>query len=89
MSDDLVLVYASVDSFDGELMKGRLESEGISALFKGEGEGPYRVGPAYLWVRAEDEVAARAVVDAVQSGAFALEENADPAVGERTDERSD
>lgn len=77
MTDDLVQVYASGDSFNGELMKGRLESEGIPALLKGEGEGPYRVGPAYVWVRAEDEAAARAVVDAVGSGAFALSSDED------------
>ena len=57
--------------FAGELMKGRLEAEGISVMMKGEGEGPYRTGPVYLWVP-EDEERARAVVDAVDSGAFAV-----------------
>jgi Putative prokaryotic signal transducing protein len=73
MGEGLVQVYASGDTFDGELVKGRLEAEGIPAILKGEGEGPYRFGPVYLWVRSEDETTARAVVDAVQSGAFALE----------------
>ena len=69
---DLVKVYASGDTFAAELMRGRLEAEGIDVLMKGEGEGVYRAGPAYLFVSAEDEERARAVVEAVESGAFAL-----------------
>ena len=80
MAGDLVQVYSSIDSFDGELIKGRLQSEGIPTLLKGEGEGPYRFGPVYVWVRIEDEVTARAVVDAVRSGAFALEPDQEPTV---------
>ena len=72
---DLVRIYASSDSFAGELMRGRLEAEGISVMMKGEGEGPYRAGPVYLWVSAGDETRARAVVDAVNSGAFAVSED--------------
>ena len=33
--DDLVRIYASGDAFAAELMKGRLEAEGISVLDKG------------------------------------------------------
>jgi len=73
--DDLVRIYSSGDAFAGELMKARLESEGLSVLVKGEGEGPYRAGPVYLFVQAEDETSARAIVDAVESGAFALEDD--------------
>lgn len=69
---DLTRIYASGDSFAGELMKGRLEAEGISVMMKGEGEGPYRTGPVYLWVNQDDADRARAVVDAVDSGAFAV-----------------
>jgi hypothetical protein len=71
--DGLVRVYATADRFEGELMKGRLDAEGIPVLLKGEGEGPYRSGPVYLWVRADDEAPARATIEAVQSGAFALD----------------
>jgi Putative prokaryotic signal transducing protein len=70
--DDLVRVYASGDTFAAELMRGRLESEDIPVLVKGEGEGPYRMGPCYLWVSAEDATRARVIVDAVESGDFAL-----------------
>lgn len=73
--DDLVRVYSSGDTFAGELMKARLESEGLRVLIKGEGEGPYRMGPVYVFVPAEDETRARAIVDAVESGAFALDDD--------------
>jgi hypothetical protein len=69
---DLTRIYASGDSFAGELMKGRLEAEGIAVMMKGEGEGPYRTGPVYLWVNQEDADRARSVMDAVDSGAFAV-----------------
>jgi hypothetical protein len=74
MTGGLVRVYASVDPFDAELMRGRLEAEGLNVMLKGEGEGPYRSGPMYLWVPADEADTASAVVDAVASGAFALPE---------------
>jgi len=74
MDENLTRVYATTDQFAGELMKGRLESEGIQVLLKGEIEGPYPSGPVYLWVATTDEARARAVIDAVESGAFAVDE---------------
>ena len=79
----LVRIWAGGDAFEGELLRGRLEVEGIDALLKGEGEGPYRAGPVYLFVPAEDEARARAVLDAVASGAYAV---TDDAVGGSTAE---
>ena len=70
----LVRVFSSGDAFMGELMRGRLEAEGIPVMLKGEGGGPYHAGPVYLWVPPESELTARAVVDAVASGAFAIDE---------------
>jgi hypothetical protein len=70
--DGLVQIYASGDAFAAELMKGRLEAEGMWVLSKGASDTPYPTGPSYLWVRAEDEARAKAVVDAVESGAFAV-----------------
>ena len=61
MSDELVRVYATANSFEGMLTKGHLEAEGITVLLKGEAEGPYRAGPVYLWVTPEDEARAREV----------------------------
>jgi hypothetical protein len=74
MDENLTRVFATTDQFAGELMRGRLESEGIQVLLKGEIEGPYPSGPVYLWVAAGDEARARAVIDAVESGAFAVDE---------------
>jgi len=71
MSEELVRVYATADSFEGTLTKGHLEAEGITVLLKGEAEGPYRAGPVYLWVTAEDEARARDVIQAIESGAYA------------------
>jgi Putative prokaryotic signal transducing protein len=75
MSDHVVRIYASTDTFGAELMKGRLQSEGISVMMKGENEGPYRMGPASLWVISDDEIRARAIVDAVGSGAFEVQDD--------------
>jgi hypothetical protein len=72
MSDDLVRVWASGDAVEGELVRVRLEAEGISALLKVEGDGAYPTGPSYLFVPKDQEAAAKAVIDAIQSGAFAL-----------------
>lgn len=77
MDDRLVRVFASADSMAGEMMRGRLEAEGVTAMLKGEGEGPYRAGPVYVWVSTEHEAAARAIVAAVESGAYALDDDAD------------
>jgi hypothetical protein len=80
MDENLMRVYATTDQFAGELMRGRLEAEGIQVLLKGEIEGPYPSGPVYLWVSAADEARAKAVIDAVESGAFAVGED-DPVEG--------
>ena len=73
----LVQIYASADTTDGLLMQGRLETEGIPVMLKGESGGPYRMGPTYLWVPAEQEADAREIVEAVRAGAFALAEGTD------------
>jgi hypothetical protein len=75
MSDPLVRVYATGNSFDGMLTKGHLEAEGITVLMKGEAEGPYRAGPVYLWVTPEDEARAREVIEAIESGAYATSDD--------------
>jgi hypothetical protein len=70
---DLVRIWATPDPFEAEMIRGRLEAEGIDVLLKGEGEGPYRIGPAYLFVPTADEADARTVLEAISSGAYALE----------------
>jgi hypothetical protein len=75
MSGGPVRVYATGDPFTGRLTKGHLEAEGISVLMKGEGDGPYRLGPVYLWVAPEDEARAREIIAAIESGAYAVSDD--------------
>lgn len=76
---DLVQVWSTPDPVVAELTRARLESEGIEVLTKsGLGGGDaIPAGPAYLFVRADQEADARRVIEAIQSGAYALEDDAD------------
>jgi hypothetical protein len=62
MSDDLVRVLSTTSLPEGEIVKARLEDEGIPVLVKGEGGGPYRMGPVHLFVPAAFEAQARLVL---------------------------
>lgn len=62
VTDDLVRVLSTASLPEGEIVKGRLEAEGIPVLVKGEGGGPYRMGPVYLFVPAAFEAQARVVL---------------------------
>jgi Putative prokaryotic signal transducing protein len=62
MSEDLVRVLSTTSLPEGEVVKARLEDEGIPVLVTGEGGGPYRMGPVHLFVPAEFEVQARLVL---------------------------
>ncbi len=59
-------VYSAPSVTDGYIVKGRLESEGIPVMLKGEGEGPYRMGPVYLWIPADLEVQAQLILDEIE-----------------------
>jgi hypothetical protein len=83
---DLVRVWASNDSVEAALIRGRLELEDIPVLLKGDGEGPYRTGAVYLFVPAEDEARATALIEAVRSGAFAITDEDVLEVADATDE---
>ncbi len=63
--DELVRVFATGSAIEGELIKGRLEVEGIPVLLKGEGEGPYRMGPAEIFVPVSFEAQARLVLESI------------------------
>jgi len=69
------MVFASSRIPDGMLIKGLLESDGIPVVLKGESEGPYRVGPVFLWVPEEFEVQARLLLEDALSGRLAGEEH--------------
>ena len=69
----LVRVYETRDPVRGLLVRGLLEAEGIDVLAKGEGSGPYRMGPVILFV--PDDVSDRALelITAAEDGSLALE----------------
>jgi hypothetical protein len=72
--DELVKVFSTPSAVEGQLAKGRLEAEGIPVLLKGEGEGPYRMGPATLFVPSSFEAQARLVLESVERNDDASED---------------
>ena len=68
LSGRLVRVLTTVTVTEGLLARGILEAEGVPVLTKGEGEGPYRMGPVQLWVPEEFEVQARLVLEGLPRG---------------------
>jgi hypothetical protein len=76
-SGSLVLIYSTPSITDGYLARGRLEAEGIPVMVKGEGEGPYRMGPVHLYVPEEIEVQAVFILDEMRSGRLEVLEDED------------
>ena len=76
MSDELVQIWSTGDATIAELTRARLEGEGIDVLVKSSmgGSSAYPVGPSYLFVKAEQEQDARAIIAAIEAGEFALDE---------------
>ena len=66
-------VFETRDPVRGLLVRGLLEAEGLNVLAKGEGSGPYRMGPVILFV--PDDVSGRAIelIEATEDGSLALE----------------
>ena len=62
---ELVRIYSTASIMDGYIVKGRLEAEGIPVLLKGGAEGPYRMGPVYLFVRKAEEERAKELLESV------------------------
>lgn len=59
MPDDLVLLRSVPSTLEGEIIRSRLEAEGIPALLKGGSSGdPYPAGPVHVFVPSEFEVQA-------------------------------
>jgi Putative prokaryotic signal transducing protein len=65
MARDLVRVLSTPSILEGEIVKSRLEDEGIPVLLKGGGNDPYGVGVAYVFVPADYEVQARLVLESI------------------------
>jgi hypothetical protein len=58
----LVSVFRTESLPEGLLVKGMLESAGLTVVDKGMAEGPYRMGPVDLWVPEREEDDARALI---------------------------
>ena len=69
----LVRVYETADPIRGLLVRGRLEAEGIDVLAKGEGEGPYRMGPVILFVPDDASGRAEELIAESEEGSLALD----------------
>jgi hypothetical protein len=65
----LVRVHIGSSIMEGEIVKARLEAEGVPAMLRGEGTGPYRMGPVEVWVPADMELHARIVLEADEARA--------------------
>jgi hypothetical protein len=65
----LVIVFSTTSIPEGLLVKGLLEADGIPVTMKGESEGPYRIGPVYLWVPEALEAQARLLIEDARRGA--------------------
>lgn len=71
----MVLVFSTASIPEGLLVKGLLESEDIPVAMKGESEGPYRIGPVFLWVPKDIEARARRVIEDARSGNLSVGED--------------
>ena len=63
MTRDLVQVLSTPSILEGEIVKSRLEDEGIPVLLKGGGNDPYAAGTTHVFVPADYEVQARLVLE--------------------------
>jgi len=73
----LVRVYETADPIRGLLVRGLLESEGIDVLAKGEGTGPYRMGPVILFVPDDARERADELITASEEGSLELDSGED------------
>jgi phage major head subunit gpT-like protein len=70
VEEEFVSVFWTQSWVEGEIVKGRLEAEGILVNLKGEGEGPYPTGPTELFVPSSFEAQARRVLEQIESGSY-------------------
>jgi hypothetical protein len=80
---ELVRAYETIDPVRGLLVRGLLEAEGIDVLAKGEGSGPYRMGPVILFVPDHASDRANELIAASEEGRLALDLEEDPSAGGR------
>ena len=78
MGDDSVRVFATHTWLEAEIVKGRLEAEGIPVRLEGEHEGPYPVGPAELFVPGSFVEQARRLLAEIERGSFEAHDEETP-----------
>ncbi len=66
--EELVRIHMAPTATEGHLLRALLEAEGIPVHTNGEGDGPYRMGPLQLWVRADHEIQAGLILEEVARG---------------------
>jgi hypothetical protein len=64
---DLVLVRSTTSILEAEIVRARLQAEGIPVLVKGGGEDPYRIGPSHVFVPSGFEVQARLLLESLET----------------------
>lgn len=82
MASDLVRVLTTSSIPEAEVVRMRLQDEGIPVMASGT-DGPYRMGPVHLFVPAAFEVQARMVLASAQG---AVAEDATDETGSRLDD---
>lgn len=78
----LIHIHTTSSGAEGWLLRGRLESEDIPVFTKGEADGPYRLGPSYLFVPEEFEVQARLVLAELLQGTLEIPDDGEELVVE-------
>jgi hypothetical protein len=81
VGEDFVSVFWTQSWVEGELVKGRLEAEGIPVDLKGGGEGPYPTGPTELFVPSSFETQARGILEQIESGSHDVPERREDDAG--------
>lgn len=69
MTRDLILVFSTPSILEGEIVRSRLEDEGIPVLLKGGQDDPYPTGPTHVFVPAGFEVQARLILESLEEPA--------------------
>ncbi len=74
-------VFSTPSWVEGEIVRGRLEAEGIPVDLKGPAEGPYPVGPAELFVPTSFEAQARGILEQIESGSNGVSDDREDDAG--------
>jgi hypothetical protein len=77
-----MLIVSTSSVLEGEIVRSRLEAEGIPVLLKGAGVDPYRTGPTHVFVPAGLEVQARLVLESLETKAADIREDTSDAAGD-------